>query len=539
MEPRTNAVPGRARRRSRSRVGAGLAMLAALALLAPSSAIAATSGGWSNLGHGPTATSAPINERVLAVTRVGSKLYVGGQFTNAGGIAAADRVAVWNGSAWAAVGAGLTNGSVNAIAVDGTKVYVGGAFVNAGGDANADNLAVWDGTGWHAVGATSIIGPVWALTIVGGQLIVGGGFRDVNGIAAADGVAAFGLSGGGWSAIADANGDITGTVFALAPDGAGGAWVGGYFADIDGISTADYVAHWTGGTTWTDLGGFALNGTVRALAASGSGVIVAGDFTNAGAVSEADKIARFDGASWSALGSTSEFGDGAASIYGVATDGPRTIAVGAFLNAGGNPRADGVAIFNGTTWSNLGTNAAGTGGPATSLRVAAVVGKLAYVGGLDTRIGGSARNVCIASFRLRQPDATIRTTGSTLGGNTYNATGSRQSLSLSVRRGATGTFTIRVGNDGGTADTITLKGPGSGGGFTATWTRGTTPISAAVVAGTYTIPNLAPGAQVTITLRVRVGAAVPVGRARSWLLTATSTGGGAPKDAVKATVRAR
>ena len=109
MEPGTNAVLGRPRRRSRSRAGAGAAMLAALALLTPASASAATSGGWSNLGHGATATSAPLNERVLAMTRVGSKLYVGGQFTNAGGIAAADRVAVWNGSAWAAVGAGLTN----------------------------------------------------------------------------------------------------------------------------------------------------------------------------------------------------------------------------------------------------------------------------------------------------------------------------------------------------------------------------------------------------------------------------------------------
>ena len=91
-------------------------------------------------------------------------------------------------------------------------------------------------------------------------------------------------AGGGWSAITDGNGDVTGTVFALAPDGAGGAWVGGYFADVDGIPTADYVAHWTGGTTWTDLGGIALNGTVRGLAASGTGVIVAGDFTNAGAI---------------------------------------------------------------------------------------------------------------------------------------------------------------------------------------------------------------------------------------------------------------
>ena len=80
-------------------------------------------------------------------------LYVGGGFTDAGGIAAADRIAKWNGSSWSAVSNSMSeipsNGSVAAIAVSGGKVYAGGTFRDAGGDARADFLAVWDGTSWE------------------------------------------------------------------------------------------------------------------------------------------------------------------------------------------------------------------------------------------------------------------------------------------------------------------------------------------------------------------------------------------------------
>lgn len=46
------------------------------------------------------------------------------------------------GNIWHALGAGL-NGEVNAIAVAGTDVYVGGHFTDAGGVANADRIVRW------------------------------------------------------------------------------------------------------------------------------------------------------------------------------------------------------------------------------------------------------------------------------------------------------------------------------------------------------------------------------------------------------------
>ena len=54
---------------------------------------AATSGGWSNLGHGATATTPPLNGTVETFTSVGTTLYVGGDFIDAGGLPKADHIA--------------------------------------------------------------------------------------------------------------------------------------------------------------------------------------------------------------------------------------------------------------------------------------------------------------------------------------------------------------------------------------------------------------------------------------------------------------
>ena len=55
----------------------------------------------------------------------------GGKFTTAGA-AAANYIAVWNGSTWSPLGSGM-NGEVNALAVLGANLYVGGEFTAAGG----------------------------------------------------------------------------------------------------------------------------------------------------------------------------------------------------------------------------------------------------------------------------------------------------------------------------------------------------------------------------------------------------------------------
>ena len=50
-------------------------------------------GGWNHIG----AAAPGLNGHVTALHRVGTVLYLGGNFTNAGGIAAADRIVKWDG----------------------------------------------------------------------------------------------------------------------------------------------------------------------------------------------------------------------------------------------------------------------------------------------------------------------------------------------------------------------------------------------------------------------------------------------------------
>ena len=95
-------------------------------------ASAAGPGGWNHLGHGARPRTPALDGAVYALNAdKPGLLYVGGNFINAGGHAAADHIASWNGTAWSAVGPKL-NGDVHAIAYHAGKVYAGGVFTNAG-----------------------------------------------------------------------------------------------------------------------------------------------------------------------------------------------------------------------------------------------------------------------------------------------------------------------------------------------------------------------------------------------------------------------
>src|SRR4029453_19316449 len=90
----------------------------------------------------------------------------------------------------------------------------------------------------------------------------------------------------------------------------------------------------------------APNSFVSALAMSGSDLYVGGLFTNAGG-GLASNTAKWDGRSWSALGSGIDGSVGALSI-----SGSDVYAGGSFGMAGGSP-ARSIAKWNGTGWSAL------------------------------------------------------------------------------------------------------------------------------------------------------------------------------------------
>ena len=141
-------------------------------------------------------------------------------------------------------------------------------------------------------------------------------------------------------------------------DGRGNAlYAGGWFNRAGGVAAAN-IAKWDG-TAWTALGS-GLDGPVDALAifddGTGPALYAGGRFTTAGGV-EANRIAKWDGAEWIPLGS----GLSGASSYVVLTltvfddgNGPALYAGGGFTTAGGSP-ANRVARWDGTSWAAVGS----------------------------------------------------------------------------------------------------------------------------------------------------------------------------------------
>jgi hypothetical protein len=395
----------------RRRVPAAGALIATVALAG--AAFGAGPGGWGHLGDAGTPGTDSLNGVADSLNDDATGLlYVGGGFTNAGGIAAADRIAAWNGSAWSAVGSGIDNGLVRAIAYADGKVYAGGTFLNAGGDANADRLAVWDGASWApfcgSAGPT-FTGNVDALQIVGSTLYVGGAFQNWGDNDDADYLVACNLGSG--AASMTTVDPFPGPVYALAADPDGVLYAGGHWNDLENNLAADNVAY-RDGTGWHEMGagggscGCVINGFVRSLAADAAGVYVGTDVKNVDGIPEADNVVKWDGSDWSALGANGAGDDGwfpaSTFIYGMTVNSSVVFATGSFQNANGDALADNVAYFREGAWHRLGSDGAGNG-PwiGDGLALARMGGNLFAAGGF-TSAGGDTQARSVASYAMSQ-----------------------------------------------------------------------------------------------------------------------------------------
>jgi hypothetical protein len=269
---------------------------------------------WSALGSG-------VDNLVRAIAVSGTDVYVGGQFTIAGGNLA-NNIAKWNGASWSALGSGV-NDTVRAIAISGTDMYVGGIFTSAGGNSAIKYIAKWDGASWSALGS-GVNNNVYALALSGSDVYVGGIFTSAGGNVAIKYIAKW--NGASWSALGSG---VDNTVTAIALSGSD-VYVGGGFANAGG-NAASYIAKWSGSTsTWSALGSptNGVDNIVNAIALSGSDVYVGGTFTNAGG-SAANRIAKWSGGAWSALG------PGVDNTVNAITIGAGNAYIGGrFLNAG-------------------------------------------------------------------------------------------------------------------------------------------------------------------------------------------------------------
>jgi hypothetical protein len=297
---------------------------------------------WLALGLG-------LNNTVEALAVSSNTLYAGGYFTHSGGGPALNDIAQWNGSNWLPLGSGVEQdasnvnaGAVNALAISGNTLYVGGTFTNAGG-VSATNIAQWNGSSWSALGSgifnnSGFSGYVAALAVSSNTLYAGGWFLTAGGVSAKY-IAQW--NGSSWSALGTG---MNNTVNALAVSGST-LYAGGSFTKASGV-TARYVAQWNG-SSWSALGS-GMSNSVNALAVSGNTLYAGGSFTNAGGV-PVNYIAQWNGSSWSALGSGMD-----GEVTALAVSGGILYAGGDFSMAGGVP-ANGIAQWDGSSWSALGS----------------------------------------------------------------------------------------------------------------------------------------------------------------------------------------
>lgn len=279
----------------------------------------------------------------------GGELLAGGTFTTADGVAAM-RIARWNGTSWQPLGAGM-DAFVAALAVlpNGDLLAAGG--MSQAGGTPVNYVARWDGTAWHAFG-TGLLLPVMDLSVL------------------QDG-----------SVVAIVSSGFTGTSY------------------IEGR-----IVRWSG-TAWIDLGG-TLGPAATGVAASAITVapngdlIACGGFTSIGGV-PLSRVARWDGANWSALGSGADrFVSGLACL-----PNGDLIATGSFTVAGGQP-ALGVARWDGVGWSAFGAGLGGGDGKSLGLSLDGTVA----IGGTFVSAGGNV-SPFFARMRTACP-ATATSSGS-------------------------------------------------------------------------------------------------------------------------------
>jgi trimeric autotransporter adhesin len=288
----------------------------------------------------------------------------------------------WNGSSYDSLITGL-NGTVRCM-VEGPdgKIYVGGNFTNAGGVAAADYLARWNPitAAWEAVvtgTAPHVINKyVFAMAFnASGELFIGGDFTDL-GSADGDKIAKINISDGTATALGTG---IVGVVYSIVIDSNGVVYAGGVFSGAGGVANTVNIAKWNG-TAWSALATGLTGGVgvgVYSLAFSPNGVLyIGGGFTDA----SYPYLCKWNGTAFSAVGTASDIGN---IVFALTFDATGWLYVGGqFTNAGGVPNADYIAKWSGSKWESLGT------GTNNAVRNIVVNSGKVYVGGLFTAAGG-------------------------------------------------------------------------------------------------------------------------------------------------------
>ncbi len=328
---------------------------------APGRPLAAGDELWSN-NFGPNGTNSYVTD--IAVD--GTKIYVAGAFSQAGGVPAA-RIAMWDGMQWSDLNAGNFTGTINDLLVGPTGIlYATGSFSSIGG-VSANNIAQYLAGAWWPVGS-GLTGAGQTLEMNGIELMVGGSFTAAGGDTTIRREALW--DGVSWKQYSAAFPTSIGTVYDLLP------WRGKMFA---GTSS---------GLVYYDNGAWVVSqsvGAIETLATDGNFLYAAGSFNTIGGTT-ISRVASWNGTSWFALGAGLN-----ATVYSLYFDGARgLVAAGSFTGSGATA-LNYAAHWDGSAWQPFAMGATqGTNG--TVYDVMHYGGDRLLFGGNFTLAGGIACN---------------------------------------------------------------------------------------------------------------------------------------------------
>jgi len=271
------------------------------------------------------------------------ELYAAGFFDFAAG--PVNNIAKWNGTEWMPVGLGVyTLGGggidswVNALVVYNEELYVGGRFTDAG-SVEVNNIAKWNGTEWSAVGTGlgSYGYSVGSLAVYNGELYAGGHFYNSGNIQT-NNIAKW--NGTNWSPLGTGINVYTsdyfsGSVSSLAVYNAS-LYAGGYF-DTAGSVPANNIAKWDG-SSWSAVG-TGTNDMVFTLQVFNGEIYAGGYFRD---------IIKWNGTNWSPLTSGIN-----GLVYSLSVYNGSLIA-GGYFDTAGSVTVKNIAKWDGTNWSSLG-----------------------------------------------------------------------------------------------------------------------------------------------------------------------------------------
>lgn len=186
--------------------------------------------------------------------------------------------------------------------------------------------------------------------------------------------------------------DVVTEIYAMEYDGSEFLYVGGTFSRIGGVSANNIARYSLVTRQWSALGN-GTDDTVWAIAISGSTIYVGGAFTSAGGVANTTGIAKWNGSAWSALGT----GANIAGVRSFAISGSNLYAGGDFTLMGGVTNTKHIAKWDGSAWSALDTG--------VTIGVGVVVFGVAidgtgnvFIGGEFASVGGVSNTAYIAKW---------------------------------------------------------------------------------------------------------------------------------------------